>query len=132
MTRAEQRRRLAEQAERTRIQQEKERVHRRIALALLGVGSVAAGVGGGFLILYCMAYGMLKFAVGSVVWMAAVPALAAAVYFTLVYGIELFLLRRFACTREKAARYARWGTALVFVTALVCVAVVLILDAMAG
>ena len=55
MTRAEQRRRLAEQAERTRIQQEKERVHRRIALALLGVGSVAAGVGGGFVSLYCMA-----------------------------------------------------------------------------
>lgn len=132
MTRTEQRRRLAEQAEKTRLQQEKMRVHRRMALVLLGAGSAAAGVGGGFLILYGMAYGMLKFAVGSVVRMAAVPALAAAVYFTLVYGLELFLLRRFDCTREKAARDARWGTALVFVVALLCVAVVLILDAVVG
>ena len=63
---------------------------------------------------------------------AAVPALAAAVYFTLVYGIELFLLRRFAWTREKAVRDARRGTALVLLVSLLCVAVVLIVDAMAG
>lgn len=132
MTRAEQRRRLAEQAEKTRMQQEKERVHRRFALALLVAGSILAGVAGGFLILYGMAYGMLKFAVGSVLLIAAVPALAAAVYFTLVYGIELFLLRRFACTCEKAVRDARRGTALVLVVSLLCVAVVLIVDAMAG
>ena len=126
MTRREKNRLLQEENERRMQQEEADKKTRRRVTGILFAACILAGIGMGVLLLAFTAYGALT--AENVLLMALYPALAAAVLFTLLYGISYGVLHKVPATRPQKKKLARISTAAAIASALLTMVVCILFD----
>ena len=126
MTRREKNRRLQEAAARRKEQEAKDARTCKQTWWILFTVNLFSGVAAGILLLACMGYGVL--AAENVLVMAIYPALAAALLFTLYYGVNYGIFHLIRATRPRQQKLARRATAVSFAAALLTLLLCILLE----